>query len=157
MTAIDVREARASDAARLTELIIELGHPITEPDVRRNLETLSVGGLLPLVAEHDGAVIGMCGLSAMTTVHRDAPVGRISVMVVAEAWRGRGVGAQLVAEAWRGRGVGAQLVAEAELRLAARGCKIVEVTSNQRRERAHGFYEGLGYERTSFRFMKKLT
>ena len=93
MTAIDVREARASDAARLTELIIELGHPITEPDVRRNLETLSVGGLLPLVAEHDGAVIGMCGLSAMTTVHRDAPVGRISVMVVAEAWRGRGVGA----------------------------------------------------------------
>jgi ribosomal protein S18 acetylase RimI-like enzyme len=143
VTAIDVREARPSDAPRLTELIVELGHPITEPDVRRNLETLSVCGLLPLVAEHDGAVIGMCGLSAMTTVHRDAPVGRISVMVVAEAWRGRGVGVQLVAEA--------------ERRLVTHDCRIVEVTSNQRRERAHGFYEGLGYERTSFRFMKKLT
>jgi GNAT superfamily N-acetyltransferase len=75
-------------------------------------------------------------------VHRDAPVGRISVMVVAEAWRGRGVGAQLVAEA--------------EKRLTALDCRIVEVTSNQRRQRAHRFYEGLGYERTSFRFMKKL-
>ena len=142
MTAINVREARPSDAPRLTELITELGHPITEPDVRRNLETLSSNELLPLVAEHGDEVIGMCGLSAMTTVHRDAPVGRISVMIVAEAWRGRGVGAQLVAEA--------------EKRLAARGCRIIEVTSNQRREQAHGFYEGLGYERTSFRFMKKM-
>mgnify|MGYP003576562881 FL=1 len=142
MTAIKVREARPSDAPRLTELIIELGHPITEPDVSRNLESLSSNGLLPLVAEHEGEVIGMCGISAMTTVHRDAPVGRISVMIVAEAWRGRGVGAQLVAEG--------------ENRLAERGCQILEVTSNQRRERAHGFYEGLGYERTSYRFMKKL-
>ena len=142
MAAIKVREARLSDAPRLTELIIELGHPITEPDVSRNLESLSSNGLLPLVAEHEGEVIGMCGISAMTTVHRDAPVGRISVMIVAEAWRGRGVGAQLVAEA--------------ENRLAERGCQILEDTSNQRRERAHGFYEGLGYERTSYRFMKKL-
>jgi len=84
----------------------------------------------------------MCGLSAMVTVHRDAPVGRISVMIVAQAHRGRGIGAMLIAEA--------------EKRLAALGCKILEVTSNVRRERAHQFYEKLGYERTSYRFMKRL-
>jgi ribosomal protein S18 acetylase RimI-like enzyme len=61
-----------------------------------------------------------------------------------------------VAEDHRNGGIGALLVAEAEKRLTARGCKMVEVTSNMRRERAHGFYEKLGYERTSFRFMKKL-
>jgi GNAT superfamily N-acetyltransferase len=76
------------------------------------------------------------------TVHRPAPVGRVSVMVVDEAYRGRGIGAQLLAEA--------------EKRLTERGCEIVEVTSNVRRERAHHFYEQLGYERTSYRFMKKL-
>lgn len=139
---ISIRDAQISDAARLTELILELGHPIDEPTVRRNLEMIADRELLPLVAVHDGGVIGMCGISAMLTVHRPAPVGRISVMIVAEEYRGRGVGALLIAEA--------------EERLAAHGCRIIEVTSNARRERAHKFYEMLGYERTSLRFAKIL-
>ena len=139
---IAVRTAHDSDAPRLVELIIALGHPIEEADVRRNLEALSQNGLLPLVVTDCDEVIGMCGISAMTTVHRPAPVGRISVMIVEETYRGRGIGAMLIAEA--------------EKRLAERGCKIIEVTSNMRRDRAHHFYEQLGYERTSFRFMKKL-
>jgi ribosomal protein S18 acetylase RimI-like enzyme len=142
LTAITIREARASDAQRLAELIIQLGHPITEASVIRNLEALAAMEMLPLVAISGDEIAGMCGVSAMVTVHRDAPVGRISVMIVDENHRRRGIGAMLVAEA--------------ERRLAQRGCKIVEVTSNQRRERAHGFYEALGYERTSFRFMKAL-
>ena len=142
MSEICVREANADDAPTLVRLIIDLGHPIDEADVRRNLENLSPSGLLPLVATDGDEVIGMCGISAMVTVHRPAPVGRVSVMIVDEAYRERGIGAQLVAEA--------------ERRLAERGCKIIEVTSNMRRERAHRFYEKLGYERTSFRFMKRL-
>ena len=61
-----------------------------------------------------------------------------------------------VAEALRGQGIGAALVAEAEKRLAAKGCGLVEVTSNRKRLRAHAFYERLGYERTSYRFAKLL-
>jgi len=139
---IAIREALAADAPRLVELIIDLGHPIEEADVRRNIDILCKSGLLPLVATDCDRVIGMCGLSAMVTVHRPAPVGRVSVMIVDEAYRGRGIGALLLAEA--------------EKRLGARGCKILEVTSNMRRERAHHFYEDLGYERTSYRFMKRL-
>lgn len=78
----------------------------------------------------------------MVTVHRPAPVGRVSVLIVDESYRGRGIGALLMAEA--------------EKRLAAHGCHILEVTSNVSRERAHQFYEKLGYERTSYRFMKTL-
>ena len=142
MSEIRVREAQADDAPTLVRLIIDLGHPIEEADVRLNLQTLSGSALLPLVVTEGDEVIGMCGISAMVTVHRPAPVGRVSVMIVDEAYRGRGIGALLVAEA--------------ERRLAERGCKIIEVTSNMRRERAHQFYEKLGYERTSFRFMKRL-
>jgi ribosomal protein S18 acetylase RimI-like enzyme len=142
VTAIVIRDSRPSDAPRLTELIVDLGHPITEADVRLNLEKLAAMGLLPLVATLADEVVGMCGLSEMITVHRDAPVGRISILVVAEDHRGSGIGTLLVDEAQK--------------RLAERGCKMVEVTSNVRRERAHGFYEALGYERTSFRFMKRL-
>jgi len=137
-----IREAKSADVPRLVELIVDLGHPITEADVRSNLEILAADDMLPLVATDGERVIGMCGLSTMVTVHRPAPVGRISVMIVDEGYRGQGIGALLVAEA--------------ERRPSKRGCKIVEVTSNQRRERAHGFYEALGYEHTSFRFMKKL-
>lgn len=139
---IAIRDARPVDAPRLVELIIELGHPIEEVDVLRNLEILGGSGLLPLVAVEDDQVVGMCGLSAMVTVHRDTPVGRISVMIVSENHRGTGIGAMLVAEA--------------EKRLKENGCKILEVTSNMKRGRAHSFYEQLGYERTSYRFMKKL-
>jgi GNAT superfamily N-acetyltransferase len=139
---IAIRDARLADASRLTELIIELGHPIEEAQVRTNLQLLGERSLLPLVATMEGEVVGMCGLSAMVTVHRDAPVGRVSVMIVTEAHRGRGIGAMLIAEA--------------ERRLAALGCRILEVTSNVRRQRAHQFYEKLGYERTSYRFMKRL-
>ena len=143
MTSAHIRGARASDASILAKLIVDLGHPITEADVRRNLDRLAPMGLLPLVATSGDEVIGLCGLSEMVTIHRDAPVGRISILVVAEDHRNGGIGALLVAEA--------------EKRLTARGCKMVEVTSNMRRERAHGFYEKLGYERTSFRFMKRLS
>jgi predicted N-acetyltransferase YhbS len=95
-----------------------------------------------LVAELDGAVIGCLSTSVMRVLHRPAPVGRISMMVVDEALRSRGIGAELVRAA--------------EQALAAQGCYMVEVTSHVRRTEAHRFYERLGYERTSVRLAKEL-
>lgn len=64
------------------------------------------------------------------------PVGRISILAVAETSRGRGIGGLLVEAA--------------AARLKAAGCGLLEVTSNMKRVRAHAFYEKLGFERTSY-------
>jgi GNAT superfamily N-acetyltransferase len=124
------------------ELIDFLGHEIDEKALRKNLKTLKKAGELPFVATLGKEIVGMCGVHKMVTVHRPAPVGRISVMVVAK-------------DAQR-HGIGRMLVEAAEQWCRKAGCQIVEVTSNDRRAEAHAFYRHLGYERTSIRFMKKL-
>jgi GNAT superfamily N-acetyltransferase len=137
-----LRPARPGDAKTLVALLEFLGHPIGEKALRKNLTALTKLKETPIVAALDNEVVGLIGVHRMTTIHRDAPVGRIPVLVVAEAAQGHGIGRMLVAEA--------------ERLLKKAGCKIVEVTSNDRRARAHAFYRHLGYERTSIRFMKKL-
>jgi GNAT superfamily N-acetyltransferase len=137
-----VREAKPADAARIAELIALLEHPIDEKTVRKNLGKLKKAGELPLVALLDKQVVGLCGVHAMVTVHRPAPVGRITVLVVDDKAQRHGIGRKLVeaAEQW----------------CRKQGCRIIEVTSNDRRAAAHAFYRHMGYERTSIRFFKKL-
>ncbi|MFL6759090.1 N-acetyltransferase family protein [Sphingomonas sp.] len=137
-----LREAKPSDARRLAALIHQLGHEISEKQVRKNLGTLKRLGETPLLATLDKAVIGLCGVHRTITLHRDAPLGRITILVVAEEAKGHGVGRLLVeaAEQW----------------CRKKGCRLIEVTSNDRRAEAHAFYRHMGYERTSIRFFKKL-
>ena len=126
----------------LARLIGELGYAIEAAEAVERLAAMAAEGRAVLVAELDGAVVGCLSTSAMRVLHRPAPVGRISMMVVDETWRSRGIGAALVRAAERA--------------LAAQGCYMVEVTSHVRRTEAHRFYERLGYEKTSVRLAKAL-
>jgi GNAT superfamily N-acetyltransferase len=137
-----IRAAKPGDAPTLAALIDFLGHPVTERTVRKNLTALAKIGESPLVATLGKRVVGLIGVHRMVTVHRDAPVGRIPILVVAEDAQGHGIGRMLVEAA--------------EELLCKAGCKIVEVTSNDRRAQAHAFYRHMGYERTSLRFLKTL-
>jgi len=137
-----VRSATPSDAEAIGALIVELGYEASTGDVAARLGAIERAGQAVLVAEIDGEVIGCLSTSMMTVLHRPAPVGRISMMVVDERFRGKGVGAQMASAA--------------EKLLADKGCRLVEVTSNLRRVDAHRFWERNGYERTSARFAKQV-
>ena len=126
----------------LARLIGELGYAIEAAEAVERLAAMAAEGRAVLVAELDGAVVGCLSTSVMRVLHRPAPVGRISMMVVDETWRSRGIGAALVRAAERA--------------LAAQGCYMVEVTSHVRRTEAHRFYERLGYEKTSVRLAREL-
>jgi GNAT superfamily N-acetyltransferase len=138
---LQVREAKPGDAAAIAALLDALGFPAAKGDIVRRLTALRKAGEPPLVAV-EGDVLGVLSWHVTPVLHRPAPVGRVTMMVVAERARGRGVGAALLEAA--------------EARLADEGCGLVEVTSNIELGGAHAFYRRHGFERTSYRFAKAL-
>jgi ribosomal protein S18 acetylase RimI-like enzyme len=137
-----IREARAADAGTIAELIGELGFEAAGADVAKRLRAIAGGGEPVLVAVLEKRIIGCLSWHVTPVIHRPTPVGRVTMLVVTKDARRQGVGEALVAEA--------------EARVAAQGCGLIEVTSNIELGGAHQFYRGIGFERTSYRFVKKL-
>jgi ribosomal protein S18 acetylase RimI-like enzyme len=138
---LSVRPARPADSEAIAALVAGLGFEAAPGDISRRLTALKKAREAPLVAEQ-GAVIGVLTWHVTPVLHRPKPVGRITMMAVEEGERRSGVGRALVEAACD--------------RLLARGCGLVEVTSNVELSGAHGFYRRLGFERTSYRFAKEL-
>jgi GNAT superfamily N-acetyltransferase len=141
--AFTIRSAGSFDVHEMARLFGQLGYEIPVDVLTRRMEAFEQAGEIALVAEDDltpGRLLAVATLHATPVLHRAGPVGRVSALVVdADV---------------RGRGVGRAMMAAAEQWAAERGCVLMEVTSNQRRVDAHRFYEGLGFERTSFRFAR---
>jgi len=142
VSTLALRDALPSDADALVPLLEELGYPAPREVVAARLEALLAAGETILLALEGGRAVGCLTLHVTPVLHRPTGVGRITALVVSEGARGHGVGKALVAEA--------------EHRVAARGCALIEVTSNRKRTDAHAFYQRLGYDATSVRFAKGL-
>lgn len=144
---VEVREATQTDAAEVVRLLAQLGHEQPGGDPAARLESFLGQGERVLVAGRAPAtpgspLVGVVTLHVTPVMHRPGPIGRLTAVVVDEGARGKGVGRALVAAA--------------EAVLLARGCAMIEITSNRKRTDAHAFYERLGYTITSFRFAKQL-
>jgi ribosomal protein S18 acetylase RimI-like enzyme len=138
---LSVRAARPADSEAIAELVSSLAFEASPEDIAERLAVLKKAREAPLVAEQ-GEVIGVLAWHVTPVLHRPKPVGRITMMIVADRERRRGVGRALVEAAC------------GELR--SRGCGLIEVTSNVDLSGAHGFYRKLGFERTSYRFAREL-
>lgn len=88
-----------------------------------------------LVAELDGAIVGTFQLSFLPGLSFRG------------AWRGQ-IEAVRIASPLRGRRLGREMILWAIDRCRERGCRIVQLTTHASRERAHAFYERLGFERS---------
>lgn len=110
-----VREAGAGDveavASAVESLLTELGgrrpeRSGIETEVRALLDDPEGGSVL--IAEADGEVVGLLSASWQRAIHVPGIYATIQDLWVDEAWRSRGVGAELVeaiASQARGRGV----------------------------------------------------
>jgi GNAT superfamily N-acetyltransferase len=140
---VSVRAAAPADAPAIAALLAELGYPTPAPDVERRLGDLEASGRsAALVAEHAGEVAGVLTLHTVPVLHEPGDWCRVTVLVVGEAARRRGLARALVAEA--------------EAMARARGCVRIEVTSALHRDGAHELYRSMGFGQVSEHFLKAL-
>ena len=139
----ELRAATAAHAETIASLLGELGYPAAPEAVRHRLQHLqSTGSDHVLVAAADSDLLGVVSLHWTSMLHLDAPVARITSLVVREHARGHGVGRALVEAA-------------ADLARAA-GCSQLELTTGLQREDAHAFYAKLGFVKSAYRFRRSL-
>lgn len=131
-----IRPAVARDGAAIYELLCQLedarfDHEAFDARFAWQLESAAFCGF---VLVDDGEIAGFINVRVERQLHHERPVAEICELVVDAGSRGSGRGMRLFEEA----------VAYAR----ACGCEGIEVTSNDRRARAHRFYEARGMERT---------
>lgn len=143
MSTTTIRIARDDDAPALAVLLAELGYPASTEQAAARLASLQgYRCAVAYVAERGGAVCGLATVHSHVALNRDEPAVQLTLLVVAGAVRGGGVGKRLVqaAEEWA-REIGAQRLV---------------VSTAVHRAGAHAFYETLGYELTGRRYARLL-
>ncbi len=136
---LTIRRATAEDVPAIVAMLAddELGalreSPADLAPYERAFAAIDASGHEVLVvAEQDGAVVGTLQLTVLHGLsRRGASRAQIEAVRVASTSRGEGLGERLVRWA----------VEEA----AARGCAIVQLTSDKGRADAHRFYRRLGF------------
>ncbi|HTN48179.1 MAG TPA: GNAT family N-acetyltransferase [Burkholderiaceae bacterium] len=134
------RRAQRGDLPRLLELLAddELGKNregvgSEDPAYIRAFDAIDRDpNQMLLVAELDGRVVGMLQVTYSPGLSRGG------------AWRANIEGVR-VDSSVRGRGIGGWLMSRALDNARKRGCRLAQLTSDKRRERAHSFYARLGF------------
>ncbi|WP_336854751.1 GNAT family N-acetyltransferase [Pseudescherichia vulneris] len=138
---ISIRTAEAEDAPALACLFLQLGYATDVQTLRTQIQDGDNHRYI-LVAESAGRISGVIVVSIIMPLHENGAWGVISALVVDELYRGAKIGKRLLLEA--------------EHFAESRGCTQIELSSSERREQAHKFYQKNGYQEVRKRFVKKL-
>ncbi|MCL4477167.1 MAG: GNAT family N-acetyltransferase [Nitrospirae bacterium] len=146
MVNITIREANVEDLPSILSLHAQLD----EGDVLPVKEARTIFGGIKrypdyriYVATIDKEIIGTFALLIMDNLaHMGAPSGIIEDVVVHQDWQRKGIGKQMMKFAMD--------------YCRAKGCYKVALSSNQRRDEAHRFYESLGFQRHGYSFVVEL-
>jgi ribosomal protein S18 acetylase RimI-like enzyme len=142
--AVTVRPAAEADLAAVLALYaqpgMDDGRMLPLAEARRLLARFAAYPDYTLyVAELEREIVGTFALLIMDNLgHLGAPSAIVEDVMVAPAAQGRGIGQAMMAFARR--------------KAMEKRCYKLVLSSNAKRERAHAFYEQLGYERYGYCF-----
>jgi GNAT superfamily N-acetyltransferase len=140
---IAIRDACPEDATALAELVTALGYLTEAARLEERLGRMPRDFYRTLVAAEGARVVGFVGVVTLPVYEHDAPIGWILALSVAEDFRRRGVGRRLLQAA--------------EEHGRARGVVDLRLHSGFQRDGAHEFYEKMGFDKSGYRFKKRLT
>ena len=136
-----IRPAKAADAEALVLLVRQLSAvKLDELGVARNLKAALKAEAGMAVAEF-GEVVGCCAWAVIPTIQHGL-VGRLTLL--------------LVAQAYRRKGIATALVDEAVTSLRKAGCTRLEAMSDIDVKNAHNVFRTLKFEQTSYRFARSI-
>ncbi|MEM8688464.1 MAG: GNAT family N-acetyltransferase [Pseudomonadota bacterium] len=150
--AIELRPARREDLEAIVAMLAHdpLGSaredaalPLAEPYLQAFEALDRDPNQLLTVAVAKGQVVGTLQLSFIPGIARTG------------MWRGQ-IEAVRIAEALRNSGLGQQMFQWAIEQCRARGCGLVQLTTDKTRPDAHRFYERLGFEASHIGYKLKL-
>jgi GNAT superfamily N-acetyltransferase len=95
-----------------------------------------------ICAELNNRIIGFCAFSIVNNFWQEGYIAYIYAMIVDDSYRSYGIGTNLIEKAFD--------IAK------LRGCKKIELDSGFPREKAHKFYERIGFEKRAYLFSKDL-
>jgi ribosomal protein S18 acetylase RimI-like enzyme len=141
MTGVTFRRAQAADLPAIIALLADDGlgrkrEDTSSPPNPKYLDAFQAmdtdPNQLQMVAALGGEVIGTLQVTFIAGLSRKG------------AWRGQIEGVRVAAK-HRGSGVGQQMFEWAIAQCKARGCTLVQLTTDKQRDDAHRFYERLGF------------
>jgi GNAT superfamily N-acetyltransferase len=153
MSELSFRDATAEDLPAIVSMLADDG-------LGGRREVLKSDGVDPAYETAFADVTAQKG-NRIIVVERDGkPVGTFQFMVIAGLSRHGARRAQIeavrVRSDIRGGGIGETMLRHAIEMARAEGCKLVQLTSDKRRGRAHTFYERLGFIATHIGFKLEL-
>jgi PhnO protein len=141
---IKLRQAENQDSNHIYDLICQLvgfefDKKSFETTFQKNMKKDSV---FYWVIENNESVIGFLSLHIQELLHHQKRVVEVQELCVDEKFTGMGFGKLMLDKA----------IQEAE----RQNCEIIELAASNKRVEAHRFYEREGWERSHFKFMRKL-
>ncbi len=147
--ALSFRDATRADVAGIVAMLADdaLGKAREGADLAPYLAAFDAIAANPahqlIVAERDGALVASCQITILAGLSRQG-----ARRALVEAVRVRGD--------LRGQRIGEALMAEAESRARAAGASVIQLTTDKSRQRAHAFYDRLGYSPSHLGYKKPL-
>ena len=136
-----IRNAQNADVKAISMLLTQLGYE-TEPLTVQNMLSLSSKNDEIYVCVLQEKVIAVMSLIFFNYFPSAQKLCRITAIVVDEELRGSGVGSKLIEHA--------------KFMASSVSCSILEVTTSLKRQQTQKYYENIGFEKTSYKYILKL-